>query len=82
MKHKISVMALRCSISPVRSWQVRVKKHVLKDGVQAKDQALLLLYSNPYSAIWLERPRLLGRVLKIPEVQECHNQGASKHRFL
>ena len=28
-------------------WEVGGKKRVLKDGVQAKDQALLLLYSNP-----------------------------------
>lgn len=35
-------------------WEVGGKKRVLKDGVKAKDQALLLLYSSPDSAVLLE----------------------------
>lgn len=35
-------------------WEVGGKKRILKDGVKAKDQALLLLYSTPDSAVLLE----------------------------
>lgn len=35
-------------------WEVAGKKRVLKDGLKAKDQALLLLYSSPDSAVLLE----------------------------
>lgn len=35
-------------------WEVGGKKRVLKDGLQARDQALLLLYSTPDSAVLLE----------------------------
>jgi hypothetical protein len=35
-------------------WEVAGKKRVLKDGLKAKDQTLLLLYSNPDSAVLLE----------------------------
>jgi hypothetical protein len=35
-------------------WEVGGKKRILKDGVKAKDQALLLLYSSPDSAVLLE----------------------------
>lgn len=35
-------------------WEVAGKKRVLKEGLKAKDQALLLLYSCPDSAVLLE----------------------------
>ena len=35
-------------------WEVGGKKSVLRDGLKAKDQGLLLLYSNPDSAVLLE----------------------------
>ena len=35
-------------------WEVGGKKRVLKDGLKARDQALLLLYSNADSAVLLE----------------------------
>lgn len=35
-------------------WEVAGKKRVLKEGLKAKDQALLLLYSNQDSAVLLE----------------------------
>ena len=35
-------------------WEVGGKKRVLKEGLKAKDQALLLLYSNQNSAVLLE----------------------------
>jgi hypothetical protein len=35
-------------------WEVGGKKRILKDGVKAKDQALLLLYSTSDSAVLLE----------------------------
>lgn len=35
-------------------WEVAGKKRVLKEGLKAKDQALLLLYSNRNSAVLLE----------------------------
>lgn len=35
-------------------WEVAGKKRVLKEGLKAKDQALLLLYSNQSSAVLLE----------------------------
>ncbi|MBI3934759.1 MAG: hypothetical protein HY316_08695 [Acidobacteria bacterium] len=35
-------------------WEVAGKKRVLKEGLKAKDQALLLLYSNQNSAVLLE----------------------------
>jgi hypothetical protein len=35
-------------------WEVAGKRRVLKDGLKAKDQALLLLYSSPDSAVLLE----------------------------
>jgi len=35
-------------------WEVGGKKRVLKDGLKARDQALLLLYSSPDSAVLLE----------------------------
>jgi hypothetical protein len=35
-------------------WEVGGKKRVLKEGLRAKDQALLLLYSTPESSILLE----------------------------
>jgi hypothetical protein len=34
-------------------WEVAGKKRVIKDGLKAKDQALLLLYSSPDSAVLL-----------------------------
>jgi hypothetical protein len=35
-------------------WEVGGKKRVLKDGLKARDQALILLYSSPASAVLLE----------------------------
>jgi hypothetical protein len=35
-------------------WEVGGKKRVLKDGLKARDQTLLLLYSSPDSAVLLE----------------------------
>lgn len=35
-------------------WEVAGKKRVLKDGLKAKDQAMLLLYSDPSSSVLLE----------------------------
>ncbi|OFV96880.1 MAG: hypothetical protein A3H28_10920 [Acidobacteria bacterium RIFCSPLOWO2_02_FULL_61_28] len=63
-------------------WEVAGKKRVLKDGLKAKDQALLLLYSNQNSAVLLEdlcewveycNPRMFKNVI----IRELH-----KKRFL
>jgi len=63
-------------------WDVAGKKRVLKEGLKAKDQALLLLYSNQESAVLLEdlcewveysNPRMFKRVV----IGELH-----KKRFL
>jgi hypothetical protein len=35
-------------------WEVAGKKRVMKEGLQAKDEALLLLYSDPNSSVLLE----------------------------
>lgn len=35
-------------------WEVAGKKRVMKEGLKAKDQALLLLYSDPNSSVLLE----------------------------
>lgn len=60
-------------------WEVAGKKRVLKDGLMAKDQALLLLYSNPDSAIlledlcdWVEYSN--SRVFKSKIIKELHKQ--------
>ncbi len=63
-------------------WEVAGKKRVLKDGLKAKDQSLLLLYSNQNSAVLLEdlcewveysNPQRFKRVI----INELH-----KKRFL
>jgi hypothetical protein len=60
-------------------WQVGGKKRVLKDGLKAKDQALLLLYSSPDSAIlledlcdWVEYSN--PRMFKSKIIRELHRQ--------
>ncbi len=63
-------------------WEVAGKKRVLKEGLKAREQALLLLYSSQDSAVlledlcdWIEysNPRMFKSVI----IQELH-----KHRFL
>lgn len=63
-------------------WEVAGKKRVLKEGLKAKEQALLLLYSDQNSAVLLEdicewveysNPRMFRRVV----IRELH-----KKRFL
>lgn len=63
-------------------WEVAGKKRVLKEGLKAKDQALLLLYSNQNSAVLLEdlcdwveysNSRMFKRVIIV---------GLHKQRFL
>jgi hypothetical protein len=60
-------------------WEVAGKKRVLKDGLKAKDQALLLLYSNPDSAVlledlcdWVEYSN--PRIFKSTIIKELHKQ--------
>jgi len=63
-------------------WEVAGKKRVLKEGLKARDQALLLLYSSQDSAVlledlceWIEYSNI--RVFKNTIIKELH-----KHRFL
>jgi hypothetical protein len=63
-------------------WEVAGKKRVLKEGLRARDQVLLLLYSNQNSAVlledlceWIEYSN--PQVFKIKIIKELH-----KHRFL
>jgi hypothetical protein len=63
-------------------WEIGGKKRVLKDGLKARDQVLLLLYSSQDSAVlledicaWVEYSN--PRVFKSVVVRELH-----KERFL
>ncbi len=63
-------------------WQVAGKKRVLKEGLKARDQALLLLYSNQSSSVlledlceWVEYSN--PAMFKKKVIGELH-----KHRFL
>jgi hypothetical protein len=63
-------------------WEVAGKKRVLKEGLKARDQALLLLHSSQNSAVlledlceWIEYSNI--RVFKNTIIKELH-----KHRFL
>jgi hypothetical protein len=60
-------------------WEVAGKKRVLKEGLRARDQALLLLYSNQNSAVlledlceWIEYSNL--RSFKSLVIGELHKQ--------
>jgi hypothetical protein len=60
-------------------WEVAGKKRVLKEGLKAKDQALLLLYSSQNSAVliedlceWIEYSN--PRMFKSKTIRELHKQ--------
>jgi hypothetical protein len=60
-------------------WEVSGKKRVLKEGLKAKDQALLLLYSSQNSAVlledlceWIEYSN--PRMFKSAIIRELHKQ--------